>query len=112
MGTTVEEVVEQVKTLSPAQQEMVRELASLLAVMFAAGKMMDIMEKALTLTPDDMRRLRDVLNTVTWDMSGPDVRRSLARNVRGKYASLPTGSEAFAARKAQEMALEDRRSKP
>ncbi|MCA1612901.1 MAG: hypothetical protein LC800_01860 [Acidobacteria bacterium] len=111
MSTTVEEVVEQIKALTPEQQEMVRELASLLATTFAAGKMMEILEKALTLTPDDMRRLRDVLNTVTWEMSGPDVRRRLARGVRGKYANLPTSSEAFSSLKAGEIALENRRSR-
>jgi hypothetical protein len=85
------------------------------AAAFFAGKaveFMNIMEKALSLTPDDMRRLRDVLNTITWKASAPDVRRRLARGVRGKYANLPTSSQAFAARKAEEIALEDRRSRP
>ena len=104
--------MEEVKSLPPEQQELIREAVSLLTVMFLAGKAMEIMEKTLSLTPDDMRRLRDVLNGVTWEMSGPDVRRRLARSVRGKYAHLPTSSDAFAARKAEEIALEDRRSRP
>jgi hypothetical protein len=111
MSATLEEVLEEVKALPLEQQEKIRELVSILAVLLLAGKAMEIMEKTLTLTPDDMRRLRDVLNTVSWDMSGTDVRRKLARNVRGKYANLPTDSETFAARKAEEIALEDRRSR-
>lgn len=112
MSTTVEEVAEEAKALPPDQWEKFRELVGLLAVIYLVGKAPEIVEKALSLTPDDMRRLRDELNNMTWEMSGPDARRSLARNIRGKYASLPTGSESFAARKAEEIAREDRRSRP
>jgi hypothetical protein len=111
MSTTVEAIMEEVKSLPPEQQEMIREAVSLLAMIFITGKAMEIMEKTFSLAPDDMRRLRDVLNGVTWEMSGPDVRQRLARSIRGKYARLPTSSEAFAARKAEEIALEDRRSR-
>jgi hypothetical protein len=112
MNTTVESILEEVKSLPPEQQEKMRELVSFLAVMFAAGAMIEIMEKTLSLTPDDMRRLRDMLNGVTWEMSGPDVRRRLSSGIRGKYAHLPTSSDAFATRKAEEIALEDRRTRP
>lgn len=111
MSTTVEAITEEVKSLPPEQQEMIREAVSFLAVMFITGKVMEIMEKTLSLTPDDMRRLRDVLNGVTWEMSGPDVRRRLTKGIRGKYAHVLTSSEAFAARKAEEIALEDRRGR-
>lgn len=36
-------------------------------------------------------------------------RVALSREIRGKYAHLPTSSESFAARKADEIALEERR---
>lgn len=111
-GTTLEEVLEDVKALPPEQQEQVREMLNILVVLFVAGEAMKIIEKTLTLMPDDMRRLRDVLNSLTFEMAGPEGRASIVRGVRGKYAHLSTSSEAFAARKAEEIALEDRRSSP
>lgn len=36
-------------------------------------------------------------------------RIALSRRIRGKYAHLPTSSNDFAARKIEEIALEDRR---
>lgn len=112
MSTSVEEVAEAAKALPPDQRERFRELVGSLAAMFGLAMMMDIMAKTLALTPDAMGRLRDELNNMTWEMSDPDVRRRLANDIRGKYAHLPTGSEAFAARKAEEIALEERGSRP
>ena len=110
--TTVEEIVEELKTLPPEQQETLREALSLFVTLFLMSGMMEIMKKTRTLMPDDMRRLRDALNTITLDIAGAEGRQQMARNVRGKYAHLPTSSEAFAARKAEEIRLEDRRSRP
>ncbi len=109
--TTVEEILEEVKTLPPEQQETLREALNLFVTLFLTGAAVEIMEKTLTLMPDDMRHLRDVLNTFNLDIAGAEGRAQLARSVRGKYANLPTGSEAFAARKAEEIKLEDRRSR-
>ncbi|HWS54929.1 MAG TPA: hypothetical protein VN228_12410 [Pyrinomonadaceae bacterium] len=109
---TLEEVIEEVKTLPPDQREKIRELVQLFTVLFPAGAAVDIMKKTLTLMPDDMRRLRDALNGVTVETAGREGRAEVARAIRGKYAHLPTSSEAFAARKAEEIALEDRRSRP
>ncbi|HEX8138302.1 MAG TPA: hypothetical protein VF544_11975 [Pyrinomonadaceae bacterium] len=110
--TTLEEIVEEMKALTPEQQEKLREAVNLLVPLFLFGEMVKIMEKTLTLMPDDMRRLRDVLNTVTFDFAGSQGRAQMTRSVRGKYAHLPTSSEAFAARKAEEISLEGRRSRP
>lgn len=112
MQDTVEEIVEEVKTLPPEQQEAMREAMNMLIGLFAVGAALHIMEKTLTLMPDDMWRLRSFLNTATLDIAGPTGRAQMARSVRGKYAHLSTSSEAFAARKAEEIRLEDRRSRP
>jgi len=45
--------------------------------------------------------LRDVLDR--------EARTAELRRIQGKYAHLTTSSESFAARKAEEIALEDRR---
>jgi hypothetical protein len=109
---TVEEVIEEVKTLSPEERENFREFVETIALLFIAGHAMEIMKKTLTLMPDDMRQLRDALNKVTFEVVGPDIRSDMTRSIRGKYAHLSTSSEAFAARKAEEINLEDRRSRP
>ncbi|HEX8493044.1 MAG TPA: hypothetical protein VF658_09405 [Pyrinomonadaceae bacterium] len=107
-NTTVEEVIEEVKTLSPEEREKFREFVETIALLFTLGHAMEIMKKTLTLMPDDMRLLRDALNKATFEMVGPSIRANMARAVRGKYAHLPTSSEGFAARKAEEINLEDR----
>ncbi len=60
-----------------------------------------IIEEVRQLPPDDQQRLRDVLDR--------EARTAELRRIQGKYAHLTTSSEAFAARKAEEIALEDRR---
>jgi hypothetical protein len=109
--TTFEEILEEMKGLTPEQQEKLREAVNLIIAASVVGEMMKIMEKTLTLMPDDLRRLRDVLNTVTFEFAGSEGRTQMARSVRGKYAYLPTSSEAFATRKAEEIKIEDRRSR-
>lgn len=110
MSTTVEEVVEQVKALPPEEQEKIRDVVSQLVSLFLAGAAITIMKKTVTFTPDQMRRLEDALNNMVWETLDVDARRDLARSIRGKYAHLPISSDDFAARKAEEIALEDRRS--
>jgi hypothetical protein len=110
-ATTFEEIVEEVKGLTPEQQEKLREAVNLIVAASVAGEMMKIMEKTFTLMPDDLRRLRDVLNTITFKFAGSEGRTQMVNSVRGKYAHLPTSSEAFATRKAEEIKLEDRRSR-
>ncbi len=109
--TTFEDIVEEIKALPLEQQEKVRDALNLIVALFMVGAMMNIMEKTLTLMPDDMRRLRDVLNGVTLDLAGPEGRVQMVRSIRGKYSHLPTSSVAFAGRKAEEIKLEYRRSR-
>jgi hypothetical protein len=111
-NTTVEEIVEEVKTLPPEQQEKLREAVDLAITLVLVGGGTKIMEKTLTLMPDELLRLRDALDAITLDFAGPEGKALMVRHVRGKYAHLPTGSESFAARKAEEIRLEDRRSRP
>ena len=61
-----------------------------------------VMEHAQSLTPDELRRLREALDK--------EARTATLRQIQSKYAHLTTSSEAFAARKAEEIELEDRAS--
>lgn len=110
MSATLEEVIEEAKALPPEQQEGYRQF---LAVVFAfafSRAAAETIKKTLSLPPDDVRRLRDTLDVMTWETLSPDARQRLASSIRGKYAHLPISSDDFAARKAEEIALEDRRS--
>ena len=74
-----------------------------------------IIEEVRQLAPDERRQLREMLDRephpLTSDSLTPEQARraALIRSIRGKYAHLPTSSDDFAARKAEEIALEDRR---
>ncbi len=59
-----------------------------------------IIEEVRTLSPEEQQQLRELLERET--------RTAELRRVQDKYTHLTTGSEAFAARKAEEIALEDR----
>jgi hypothetical protein len=65
-----------------------------------------IIEEVRALPPDELRLLREEL-----DRMQAESHAAFVREVKGKYAHVPTSSEAFAARKAEEIALEDRRSR-
>jgi hypothetical protein len=58
-----------------------------------------IIEEVRTLSPDEQRQLRELLERET--------RPALARSIRGKYAHLTTSSEAFIAQKHEETERED-----
>jgi hypothetical protein len=58
-----------------------------------------IIEEVRALPADEQRQLRELLERET--------RPALARSIRGKYAHLPTSSEAFIAQKREETARED-----
>ena len=58
-------------------------------------------KKLPTPSSEQHERLREALNKQA-------ERIALARAICGKYAFVPTSSEAFAASKAEEIALEDR----
>jgi len=66
-----------------------------------------IIEDVRALAPDEQRQLRELLERETED-SERSRRAALSRAIRGKYAHLGISSDDFAARKAEEIALEDR----
>jgi hypothetical protein len=74
----------------------------------SSRRLEEIIEEAKTLSPDEQRRLREALEKE--ERSAEQLERDrLANSIRGKYANVLTSSEDFAARKAEEIALEDRR---
>jgi hypothetical protein len=106
-NTTLEEVIEEVKELPPEQQVALREFVEFMIIAFVVGKGMEIMEKTLTLMPDDVRRLRDFLNEATFSLAGSERRARMVRSVRGKYAHVRTSSEDFITLKREETRRED-----
>lgn len=60
-----------------------------------------IIEEVNTLTPEERRELLAHLER--------DERTADLRRIQGKYAGMKTSSDAFAARKAEEIELEGRR---
>jgi hypothetical protein len=60
-----------------------------------------IIEEVRALSPEEQQQLREMLEKET--------RLSELRRIQDKYAHLTTSSEAFAARKAEEIAMEERR---
>lgn len=67
-----------------------------------------IIEEVKTLTPEEQQQLRELLNGQP-DSGEQAERDRLASSIRGKYAGILTSSDEFAARKAEELALEDPR---
>ena len=67
-----------------------------------------VIEEAKSLTPEEQRQLREALDTQAHSVEQAE-RDRLASSIRGKYANMLTSSEEFAARKAEEIALEDHR---
>ena len=61
----------------------------------------EIIEAVRALSSDEQRQLREVLEK--------EARTAELRKIQGKYANVLTSSEEFAARKAEEIELEDRR---
>ncbi len=60
-----------------------------------------IIEEVRTLSPDEQQQLREVLDR--------EARTAELRRIQSKYAHLGVSSDDFAVRKAEEIALEDRR---
>lgn len=61
-----------------------------------------VIEEAKSLTPEEQRQLREALDK--------EARTAELRRLQGKYANVLSSSEDFAARKVEEIALEDRQS--
>ena len=70
-----------------------------------------ILDEVQSLTPEERRQLREFLELEP-DASPPPRPADLVRQIQGSYAHVPTSSEAFIARKAEEIELENRRRRP
>lgn len=117
MSVVIEEIIEDVHALPPDERGQLREVLNnndLLGVLFMAG-VMHILYKMNALDSDERQQLRERLNREQHlSSANPNEaevarRRALSRTIRGKYAYLGTSSDDFAARKQEEIALEDRR---
>ena len=69
-----------------------------------------IADEVRALSPDERRQLRDFLDRT---MKEDDAARqaALVRGIKGKYAHLGLSSDDFAAAKAEEIKLEERRNR-
>jgi hypothetical protein len=113
-SAVVEEILEEAKSLSPDEQQQLREVLSeddvrtgVVVLLLAIG-LLYLLEKRNALTPEKRQRLDDLVNRAAVE-SGLVDKASVVRAVRGKYAHLRISSEEFAAQKQEEIGLEDRR---
>lgn len=67
-----------------------------------------IIEEVRSLSPQELSQLREFLDKEAREARQLE-RDRLASTIRGKYRDVLTSSEEFAARKAEEIAREDRR---
>ncbi len=67
-----------------------------------------VLEEVKALTPEEQHQLREALEQEEPSAEQAE-RDKLASSIRGKYVDVLSSSEKFAARKAEEIALEDRR---
>ena len=67
-----------------------------------------LIEEVRSLSPEEQRRLRDLLDEEAQGERERE-RARLAASIRGKYRDVLSSSDEFNARKAAEIALEDRR---
>jgi hypothetical protein len=107
---TLEEVLEQAEALPPDERQLLREVLSQeeRSVTFVDLLVAGLLLISLNKTHLSIPELREMLKRAA--VASSLARRAEAvRAVRGKYAHLPTGSEAFAAQKRKEIELEDRR---
>jgi hypothetical protein len=68
-----------------------------------------IFQEVRTLTSEERRQLREFLERQSPPSEAARA-AALVHQVRGKYAHVPTSSEAFAASKTEEIELENRRT--
>lgn len=108
---TLDEVLEEAKKLPSTELEQLRLFLNDTSDLLLLGALVYILEQVHALHPNERRQLRDALNHLALEISSPIVKAASVQEVRGKYAHLPTSSAAFASRKAEEIALEDRRSR-
>lgn len=74
-----------------------------------ATPLVEIIEKVGLLSPDERRQLREMLMQDELDVER-ERRKILSRSIKGKYAGMFPTPEERAKQKAEEIALEDRRS--
>ncbi|HEY0545580.1 MAG TPA: hypothetical protein VGC91_09410 [Pyrinomonadaceae bacterium] len=68
-----------------------------------------IIAEVQTLPLEEQIRVRTLSSEQQQQLRAALDKEALLRRIQGKYEHLTTSSEAFAARKAEEIALEDRR---
>jgi DNA polymerase III gamma/tau subunit len=66
-----------------------------------------IIEEVRALRPEEQQQLREMLDK-EMPTTERERRKHLAESIRGKYRDVLTSSDQFIARKAEEIALEDR----
>jgi hypothetical protein len=67
-----------------------------------------IMQEVRLLSPEELRELREMIDREARSQEQVEREQTL-RRIRGKYAHLATSSEEFAARKREEIEIENRR---
>jgi hypothetical protein len=118
MSAILEEAIEEVRALPPEEQQQLRERAAGLGWLIVIAILYVVLRKeGVRVSASDLIELLSLLEKVDVNkprgeeaallpMSG---RATLSKRIRGKYAHIRTGSDAFAQLKQEEIKLEDRR---
>ncbi|MGA9996896.1 MAG: hypothetical protein WBP93_15870 [Pyrinomonadaceae bacterium] len=107
----MEEAIEEVRTLPPEEQQQLRELTASFGELFLMAVVFAFFSKELG--KPNLSEMRSLLVEFKTDISPANLamqsQRALrASQIRGKYRDVLTSSEEFIARKAAEIAKEDR----
>ena len=73
-----------------------------------SSEIQSIVNAVRNLLPEDRRQLLAALASIEPGPTDPAGREQLVHAIRGKYKHVPTSSEAFLRRKAEDAALESR----
>jgi len=81
----------------------------LIEAAFMSAEIQSIVNAVRELNPEQRQQLAEALALIDADHSAASNRQEWVQAIRGKYRHIPTSSEAFLRRKAEETALESRR---
>ncbi len=109
MSATLEEAIEEVRTLPPEEQQQLREMTANFGELLLMALLFLFLNKELDKsTLGEVRASLEKLNREVPQAGLASQRALRASQIRGKYRDVLTSSDEFIARKAAETTKEDR----
>lgn len=110
MSATLDKIIEEVRALSPEEQEQLRDMLNAMSQMMLMEAVVELLTQLRRLKPEEIQRMRDFMNRQP-PISEQTRRAIRSRAIRGKYAHISTSSDEFIALKREETRLEDSKFK-